>query len=96
VVASPAPVAAKPAPAAPAVKAPKPDSTAGLTAWEKRKIQVTRVQEKLAAQGYYKGRIDGLFGPLTLAAILQYQEDNGLMQSGAIDRRLLEALGLGE
>ncbi len=93
---APAPVVAKPAPAAPAVKAPKPDSTAGLTAWEKRKIQVTRVQEKLAAQGYYKGRIDGLFGPLTLGAILQYQEDNGLMQSGAIDRRLLESLGLGE
>ncbi|MDI6798337.1 MAG: TRAP transporter substrate-binding protein DctP, partial [Desulfatibacillaceae bacterium] len=94
VVAKPAPAPAKPAPAAPAVKAQSADSTAGLSAWEKRKIQVSMVQEKLAAQGYYKGRIDGLFGPLTLAAILGYQEDNGLVQSGAIDRRLLESLGL--
>lgn len=68
--------------------------SSGLSAWEKRKIQVRKVQEKLAAQGYFKGEVDGIFGPITQEAILDYQEAKGLIENGAIDRRLLRSLGI--
>ncbi|MBI5844563.1 MAG: TRAP transporter substrate-binding protein DctP [Deltaproteobacteria bacterium] len=87
-VASPA--AVQPVPAA---KGGDSD-TSELSAWEKRKIQVRKVQEKLAAMGYYKSDIDGVFGPITQEAILDYQEAKGLIESGAIDRRLLRSMGI--
>lgn len=88
-----APAAARTAPSEPAAKTAEED-TSGLSAWEKRRIQVRKVQEKLAAQGFYKGEVDGLFGPMTQEAILGYQESKGLIESGAIDRRLLRSLGI--
>jgi localization factor PodJL len=51
------------------------------------------VQQELAQLGYYQGPIDGIVGPVTQAAIAAYQRDNGLPATGAIDTRLLAALG---
>jgi hypothetical protein len=57
--------------------------------------QVTvNVQEALAAAGYYDGPIDGELGPLTREAIANYQADNGLAVTSAIDEPTLATMGL--
>jgi hypothetical protein len=57
--------------------------------------QVTvNVQQQLAAAGYYDGPIDGVLGPMTREAIANYQADNGLAITSAIDEPTLATLGL--
>jgi Putative peptidoglycan binding domain len=57
--------------------------------------QVTvNVQEQLAAAGYYDGPIDGVLGPQTREAIANYQADNGLAITSAIDEPTLATMGL--
>jgi Putative peptidoglycan binding domain len=55
---------------------------------------VANVQAALQEQGYYQGEVDGLLGPLTRQAIADYQRDNGLYMTSAIDRPTLESLGM--
>jgi hypothetical protein len=55
---------------------------------------VANVQAALQEQGYYHGEVDGLLGPLTRAALADYQRDHGLYETAAIDRRTLESLGM--
>jgi Putative peptidoglycan binding domain len=55
---------------------------------------IANVQAALQQQGYYRGDVDGLVGPLTRAAIAGYQRDHGLYETAAIDRPTLESLGL--
>src|SRR6478672_5154683 len=43
------------------------------------------VQEQLASAGYYDGPIDGVLGPMTREAIANFQADNGLAVTSAID-----------
>lgn len=45
---------------------------------------VEDVQEFLENEGYYEGRIDGIYGPETRAAVTEYQEDNELIGDGII------------
>lgn len=54
------------------------------------------VQRQLAQRGYYKGGIDGQFGPASKSALKRFQRDNDLKSSGLIDGPTLEALGFGE
>jgi Putative peptidoglycan binding domain len=56
---------------------------------------IANVQAALQQGGYYTGEIDGILGPLTRAALAQYQEDHGLYTTSAIDQPTLEALGMG-
>src|SRR4029079_18492295 len=56
---------------------------------------IANVQASLQEQGYYKGEVDGLLGPLTREALNGYQADNGLYTTAAIDEPTLESLGLG-
>ena len=57
--------------------------------------QVTaNVQAALQQQGYYRSEVDGLLGPLTRAAIADYQRDHGLYVTSAIDRPTLSSLGM--
>ena len=57
--------------------------------------QVTvNVQQQLAAAGYYTGPIDGELGPMTREAIANYQADNGLAVTSAIDEPTLATMGL--
>src|SRR5215216_3437589 len=39
---------------------------------------IANVQAALQQQGYYRGEVDGLIGPLTRGAIADYQRDHGL------------------
>jgi hypothetical protein len=53
---------------------------------------VAVAQERLARQGYYRGEIDGIFGPETRRAITRYQSDHGLRVTGRPDVDTLRAL----
>jgi hypothetical protein len=55
---------------------------------------VAAVQEQLARQGYYRGELDGVFGPETRRAIMRYQSDHGLRATGRLNTDMLQALGL--
>jgi hypothetical protein len=70
--AAPAPDAVPPAPVA---AQPPPPPPRQIVADEDRMSEQDRrdVQMKLAAMGYYSGRIDATFGPETRAAIRRYQ-----------------------
>jgi len=54
---------------------------------------VANVQTELQNQGYYQGEVDGLLGPLTRAAIADYQADHGLTTTSAIDEPTMSSLG---
>jgi peptidoglycan hydrolase-like protein with peptidoglycan-binding domain len=53
---------------------------------------VLAVQRELAKLGYYKGPIDGLFGPQTERAISWFQSRDKLTVTGRIDDPTLRAL----
>jgi hypothetical protein len=53
-----------------------------------------RVQEELAEEGYDPGPIDGVIGPATRDAIVDFQRDTGLPVTGRIDTALIRELGL--
>jgi hypothetical protein len=55
---------------------------------------VADVQAALQEQGYYRGEVDGLLGPLTREALAEYQSANGLYATETIDRPTLESLGM--
>ena len=55
---------------------------------------IANVQAALQEQGYYHGEVDGLLGPLTRAALADYQRDHGLYETSAIDQPTLESLGM--
>jgi hypothetical protein len=54
----------------------------------------SEVQQALAQQGYYRGPIDGILGPMTRGAIERFQADHGLRVTAAIDESTLASLGL--
>lgn len=55
---------------------------------------IVNVQQELRREGYYRGSIDGLIGPMTRTALERYQRDRGLYVTRAIDGPTLAALGL--
>jgi len=55
---------------------------------------VSAAQAKLSSQGYYRGAIDGVFGPETRRAIMRYQGDHGLRVTGSLNTDTVRALGL--
>jgi hypothetical protein len=56
---------------------------------------VADCQATLQEQGYYKGEVDGLMGPLTREALASFQRDHGLITTAALDQPTLASLGLG-
>ncbi|MDB6006855.1 MAG: hypothetical protein JWR15_3842, partial [Prosthecobacter sp.] len=53
-----------------------------------------RVQQALARLGYYRGNVDGQFGPQSYSALNRYQQSQGMPVSNTISAILLRALGL--
>lgn len=53
---------------------------------------VTALQQNLAAAGYYKGAIDGIYGPETVAAVEALQKASGLPVTGTVDKATAAAL----
>lgn len=55
---------------------------------------VRGAQQQLKTDGYYKGTVDGMNGPMTRNAIRQYQKDNSLSANGMLDSATCNKLGL--
>jgi hypothetical protein len=55
---------------------------------------LTQIQQKLAAEGDYKGATDGKNTPELTAAIRAYQGKNKIPESGGIDKRTADTMGL--
>ena len=54
---------------------------------------VAALQTDLAAAGYYHGEVDGIYGPQTIEAVEQLQQDAGLPVTGLVDPATQIALG---
>jgi len=55
---------------------------------------VKKVQQKLKNWGYYKGKVDGIFGAQTKEAVKYFQRKNGLKVDGIVGKNTLRALGI--
>ncbi len=55
---------------------------------------VKTMQRKLKNWGYYKGSVDGVFGPQTKEAVKYFQRKNGLKVDGIVGNQTLKALGM--
>ena len=58
------------------------------------KEQIQLAQERLKAEGFNPGPVDGELNPQTAAAIRQYQQKQGIPASGALDEATLRELQL--
>ncbi len=52
------------------------------------------IQQRLQNLGYYKGNIDGIYGPQTTAAVKKFQADYGLAQTGVVNSTTADYLGV--
>lgn len=50
---------------------------------------LARIQQQLRQDGFYRGPVDGIYGPETRRALSQWQTENGLPATGQLDRRTL-------
>jgi YVTN family beta-propeller protein len=57
-----------------------------------RGSQVTSLQKKLQAAGYFGGPVTGYYGSLTQAAVMKFQKANGLKPDGIVDAQTLKVL----
>jgi peptidoglycan hydrolase-like protein with peptidoglycan-binding domain len=55
---------------------------------------IQKAQKKLQKKGFYAGEIDGQVGPQTMSALKAYQREKGIPQTGALDARTLDELGI--
>lgn len=53
---------------------------------------VRKMQDKLKAKGYYRGAVDGKFGPATKAAVIKFQKSVGITADGKPGNVTLTAL----
>ncbi|WP_427157637.1 peptidoglycan-binding protein [Aliinostoc sp. HNIBRCY26] len=60
-----------------------------------RGSQVVSLQQRLQAAGYFQQNPTGYFGAVTEAAVIQFQQANGLKVDGVVGSKTLAALGSG-
>jgi hypothetical protein len=58
--------------------------------------QVTALQQRLAADGFYSGPVTGYFGTLTETAVKAFQKAHGIKQAGYVGPSTRAALNAGE
>ena len=56
--------------------------------------QNKEIQQKLKDLGYYKGKIDGIIGKQSIAAIKSFQRDNGLVVDGIVGPKTAAKLNI--
>ncbi len=56
--------------------------------------EVTEIQKRLKAWGYYQGTVDGKYGYQTYQAVRYFQSKNGLKVDGVAGKATLAALGI--
>ena len=69
-------------------------SRAVVSYYGSRGREVTEIQKRLKARGYYKGAVDGIYGYQTYQAVRYFQSKNGLKVDGIAGKQTLAALGL--
>lgn len=57
--------------------------------------RIKALQSALRARGYYKGKVDGLYGPATAEAVVRFQRDQNLPHAGFLSLPTLAKLGVG-
>jgi peptidoglycan hydrolase-like protein with peptidoglycan-binding domain len=57
---------------------------------------VAEAQYQLMSRGYYRGRMDGSYGPQTAFGLRAFQDSAGLVPTGRFDMETLNALGLSD
>jgi peptidoglycan hydrolase-like protein with peptidoglycan-binding domain len=60
-----------------------------LTATETRNLQA-----RLGQLGYYRGPVDGIWGPGMQSALQRFQQSSGIQVSGRLNRQSVMAMGL--
>ena len=60
----------------------------------KNMLQTRIVQSKLAELGFYDGKIDGIYDDETISAVLKYQQQKGLNETGKLDAVTTASLGV--
>lgn len=58
------------------------------------KAENRTIQTKLKRWGYYKGAVDGIYGPKTREAVKYFQRKNGLAVDGIVGPKTARALGM--
>ena len=56
---------------------------------------IRNVQQALQQDGKYQGRVDGVWGPGTQAAVRTYQQQHNMNATGQLDQDTLAAMNLG-
>jgi peptidoglycan hydrolase-like protein with peptidoglycan-binding domain len=56
---------------------------------------IRAAQQKLNDEGYDSGKADGQMGPVTRGAVLKYQRDKGIEETGTLDESTLSHLNVG-
>ncbi|MFI5841420.1 L,D-transpeptidase family protein [Catenuloplanes sp. NPDC051500] len=98
--APPSPPSASPTPSKPASPSPTPSSVPtahadGLLERGENGPEITGLQERLTALGYWNGPADGRFGPLTQQAVYALQKAAGIKLTGTVDAATITALSDG-
>lgn len=55
---------------------------------------ITAAQQQLQASGYYKGPIDGRYNHKTVRALTDFQVDNDLAETGRLNHKTCNKLGI--
>jgi peptidoglycan hydrolase-like protein with peptidoglycan-binding domain len=66
----------------------------GTTSATVTRTTIRQVQNALRQLGYYHGQIDGQFGPLSQAALQNYQLNSNQPATGILDRQSMSQLGV--
>jgi peptidoglycan hydrolase-like protein with peptidoglycan-binding domain len=56
--------------------------------------EVRNLQARLGALGYYRGAIDGIWGPGMQSALVRFQQSSGIPASGRLNPQTVTAMGL--
>jgi peptidoglycan hydrolase-like protein with peptidoglycan-binding domain len=74
---------------------PNYNTAPGAAGTELSPNMIRKVQQNLKQTGLYKARVDGVWGPQTVAAVRDYQQQHNLNASGELDEPTLDAMNLG-
>ena len=56
--------------------------------------KVKEIQTKLKQWGYYKGNVDGIYGPSTVSAVKAFQKKHGITADGIVGSKTAEKIGI--
>jgi len=62
--------------------------------WGSRGESVAQLQQALNSSGYWCGAVDGIFGPKTYQAVINFQKDAGITVDGIVGPQTRKYLGL--